>query len=793
MADIQVGDQIFDEKGQICKVVAISAIQHRRCFELIFDDGSKLIADDVHRWVTLTDHERTEILRRTDERRALRRANRPSRAKLDSKKPWVSALLTERNKNKVHQYLSIPNGEIRNTLEIKNSLFVGAANRSNHSIGLCKPLCFPESELPIDPYTLGVWLGDGISSSGVIGMMVSDLDEIKKYIPYQIQFEKPEKLPLHRKPFSMLKLVGFRKKLKLLELLKNKHIPAIYLHSSIKQRKELLRGILDTDGHANQKGAIELGLSNKRLADDALELINSLGIKASQKVKKTICNDSYITKFMADFPAFKLKRKLKKQKLTNFRDTIRRRYIVDVREIESVPTKCISVDSPSNLYLAGKSFIPTHNTDLLLGITHREHLRSIIFRRENKQLRGIEDRSVELFYRDGHYNRSDKIWRFNDGRIIEFGGVELESDKEKYQGRASDFKGFDEITHFSRTQFEYISTWTRSATPGQRSRIICTGNPPTSAEGDWVIDYWAPWLDEKHPNPAMPGELRWYTSINGREVEVADGKPFEREGQLIYPKSRTFIPANIDDNPYLRESGYKATLQALPKELREKFLEGKFTSSREDNPWQVIPSKWVQLAQQRWRERVKPPIRCSSIGVDVARGGDDRTVLTKRYANWFAPQLIHPGTTTPDGPMVAALVMAELEMGTIANVDVIGVGASVYDHLKIHKLDAYPIQSAEGSDARDRTDQLTFFNKRAEMWWKLREALDPETGDELAIPDSRELLSDLTAPRWELTTRGIKIEPKDKIKERIGRSPDLGDSLVYAHTVPGIEIAYGIF
>lgn len=432
-------------------------------------------------------------------------------------------------------------------------------------------------------------------------------------------------------------------------------------------------------------------------------------------------------------------------------------------------------------------------TDLLLGLAHTSHQRTIIFRRENKQLRGIEDRSVELFYKLGNYNRTDKVWRFHDGRVIEFAGVELEHDKEKYQGRPHDLKSFDEITHFTKSQFEYIIGWVRSAREGQRCRVIVTGNPPTSAEGDWVIDYWGPWLDERHPNPALPGELRWFTTIDGKDREVESGEPFEHDGQLIYPKSRTFIPASIDDNPYLRESGYKATLQALPKELREKFLEGKFTSSREDDPWQVIPSQWVMLAMKRWRERRKPSVRCSCIGVDVARGGNDRTVLTKRYGNWFDKQLQHPGTTTPDGPHVAGLVMAELDDGTDINVDVIGVGTSVYDLLKIYKLNVHPINSSEASEETDRTKQLSFFNKRAEMWWKLREALDPETGDELAIPDDRELLSDLTAPRWEYTTRGIKIEAKDHIKERIGRSPDLGDSLVYAHAIPSQTLVLSAF
>ena len=93
----------------------------------------------------------------------------------------------------------------------------------------------------------------------------------------------------------------------------------------------------------------------------------------------------------------------------------------------------------------------------------------------------------------------------------------------------------------------------------------------------------------------------------------------------------------------------------------------------------------------------------------------------------------------------------------------------------------YAMCASGGSDARDKSEQLGFINLRAEWWWKLREALDPASGQDLAIPDDRELMVDLCTPRWKPSARGIQIESKDEIKKRIGRSPDKGDSLVYAH------------
>ncbi|MHC5826572.1 MAG: hypothetical protein ACYT04_64585, partial [Nostoc sp.] len=108
----------------------------------------------------------------------------------------------------------------------------------------------------------------------------------------------------------------------------------------------------------------------------------------------------------------------------------------------------------------------------------------------------------------------------------------------------------DEITHFSKSKFKFLTGWLRTDDPNQKCRVVCTGNPPTSAEGRWVIEYWGPWLDPKHPNPAVPGELRWFATLDGKDVEVKEGVPFEytdSEGktETIAPRSRTFIPAKI--------------------------------------------------------------------------------------------------------------------------------------------------------------------------------------------------------------------------------------------------------
>jgi hypothetical protein len=339
--------------------------------------------------------------------------------------------------------------------------------------------------------------------------------------------------------------------------------------------------------------------------------------------------------------------------------------------------------------------------------------------------------------------------------------------------------------------FRFVTGWNRSTEPGQRCRVVCTGNPPCSAEGDWVIGYWGPWLAPTHPRPAKPGELRWFTTIGGRDAELPDGGPVVVGGERVTPRSRTFIPARVQDNPYLVEAGYVARLQALPEPLRSKMLYGDFAKGREDDPYQVIPSGWVGAAQERWEGAPRRDIPMSAMGVDVARGGEDKTVLAMRHGHWIDKLRTCPGASTPDGPAVAALVLANRRDGATINVDVVGVGTSVYDHLRGTVGGVVPINGAERSDATDRSGELRFVNLRAELWWKAREALDPAGGQGLCLPPDRELLADLCAPRWRLTPRGIQVEAKEDLAKRIGRSPDKGDAVVYAlaaKSMPGMGI-----
>lgn len=424
-------------------------------------------------------------------------------------------------------------------------------------------------------------------------------------------------------------------------------------------------------------------------------------------------------------------------------------------------------------------------TDLEIGLALTEHKRSIIYRKEGTQLQGIYDRVEEIIRTRDGFNSQSKVWRIGD-RILEFGGLANPGDHKKYQGRPHDLKCFDEATEIPEYMVRFLMGWKRSSDPEQRCRVIMAFNPPTTTEGRWVMEFFAPWLDKQHPNPARTGELRYYTTIDGEDVELESGEPVEVEGEMVIPVSRTFIPAKVEDNIYYMESGYKSTLQSLPEPLRSQMLRGDFAAGMEEDPWQVIPEAWVQAAMDRWKpmEEKKP---MDSMGVDVARGGKDSTVISARHGNWFAPLVKKPGTATPDGPTVAAYVVSERRDKAPVHIDVIGVGSSPYDFLVQSGVHTIPINNAEtayepnGQYGRTKDGQIRFYNTRAMIHWRMREALDPSNGELIALPPDKDLKIDLCCAKWSYTKAGVKVESKEDIIARIHRSPDDGDAVMMAN------------
>lgn len=423
-------------------------------------------------------------------------------------------------------------------------------------------------------------------------------------------------------------------------------------------------------------------------------------------------------------------------------------------------------------------------TDLAIGLALTRHKVVGIFRQTGPELTAIIDRmEAVLGGRDG-YNGQDKIWRTKRGRSgipvqIEFGSFPNPGDEKKYRGRPHDLLVFDEAADMRRSAVMFLLGWLRTTDPQQRVRALMTFNPPTTLEGRWVVDFFAPWLDKKHPNPAKPGELRWFATIGDRSVEVEGPGVVEHEGEKILPQSRTFIPSRVTDNPYLVGTNYMAQLMAMEEPLRSQLLYGDFQAGVQDDAWQMIPTAWVERAMARWHRPLSlPPM--DALGVDVARTGQDETVIARRHGMWFDVPLAYSGQDSNDGPKVAGLVMVALRDHAPIHLDVIGVGASPYDFLRQANQQVIGVTASARSPGLDKNGVLGFANMRSEMWWRMREALDPAANTGIALPPHPLLLADLCAMRWEPRTGKIHAEETDEIKKVTGRSPDYGTAYCLA-------------
>lgn len=399
MGEVQVGDQLIGMDGQPTTVIATTEVmEDRPCYLVEFSDGSSVVADAEHQWYTQTRYDRLR---------------------------------------------SIP-ASVKTTRQIFDTLLVGGKEqRLNHSVPLAAPIAGRNSELPIPPYTLGAWLGDGTSASGQItcadaeileeirneGFIVRSSD-VAKY-RHAILTEAASAVDMPDRdckgcgtPFAPnsfgqafcspscvaqsgvgaqdraraqcstcgAQLTGqrgfsgycrtcltdrsFRGMLRKAGVLSNKHIPEQYLRASETDRRALLAGLMDTDGYAmHQAPSSEIGLTSKRLADGVYELATSLGYKVNRREKVVAgrtpeSSIQFTSQFTGSPKPFRLSRKRARLNDTH-RPTQSVRYISKVTLIESVPVRCVQVDNADHTYLITRSFIPTHNSTLLLEVANK--------------------------------------------------------------------------------------------------------------------------------------------------------------------------------------------------------------------------------------------------------------------------------------------------------------------------------------------------------------------------------------------------------------------------------------
>jgi transposase-like protein len=395
MGSLKMGDIVYDENGQPTRVTDAFPVMHGRpCYRVIFSDNSSIVADGEHLWTTLTARTRKARGRVTTEGKGRRWSKEDRDELLRLRQQGVSSSVIAakfgRTRNAVYQafkqretYTLPPTQSCTfTTEEIRKTLYVSRKDGEialNHSIDCCAALQGQSCELPVDPYLLGCWLGDGHSNASAI--TTADREIVASFEAQGYRANK-WKNTSNGKASTYGIIAGedgtFVGRLKTAGVFGNKHVPSVYLRVPFEERLALLQGLMDTDGYCDARGHCEFTSIKEDLARGVREIALSLGFKACisesrANIKGRDISAKYRVTFIAhaDCPVFRLPRKFSRQLAPGGKHSAqsRRRYIVSVEPVESVPVRCISVDSPSSLYLAGDAMIPTHNSRVLSLIT----------------------------------------------------------------------------------------------------------------------------------------------------------------------------------------------------------------------------------------------------------------------------------------------------------------------------------------------------------------------------------------------------------------------------------------
>lgn len=455
-------------------------------------------------------------------------------------------------------------------------------------------------------------------------------------------------------------------------------------------------------------------------------------------------------------------------------------------------------------------------TDLIIGLCTTAHRRSLVFRAQSVDLGGFWDRLREVIPNPITKDDNKKRMITPDKRMIECGHLDKPGSELKWQGRPHDLIAFDEAAQLEELKVEFVIRWLRSTVQGQRKRVVFATNPPMpeikdgqlvdTGLGDWLLRWFAPWLDEMFPNPAKPGELRWciMKAEGDRLVTLwvdgpgwydpntgapkPDAADWEKEtGKVAASRSRTFIKSLLKDNVFLAGTGYAERMSGTPEPLKSMLLNGDFTVKGEDHPFQIIPTQWVIAAQERWRQMPMEQVlklKQLVLYADIAQGGADTTALAPLMDMDFYDDIItKPGSATPKGKDVAALLLEERLDQSLIALDATGGWAGATEEAMLSRYniqcEMHTVSKRDGSSPRDMP-MYVFGNLRIKMWWEFRLALDPKSEFRICLPPNARLRVQLTTPHWRIDKGVLWAEEKDEVRKRVGSSTDEADCVLGA-------------
>lgn len=712
--NIEIGDYVFSSQGKKVKVIGIANNGIDIDKEIEFTNGEKIKCHRKHEWIVKTKYD-------------LRRK---------------------------YDFQIVETEEIERTLKIKH-----------YSVPQIKPINFErKTELPLDPYFLGAWLGDGPESKCAITIQEND-DDIIKAIPYKVSAKCKHKITgVITYYFSHQNII---QKIRKLNLFKNKHIPDIYKFSSIEDRKNLIAGLIDTDGYVSKEkrennwnnGRIVITNINKRLIDDIAEIIHSLGLKTTIIELQPQLSSSgiqgkhkvYVIGFQpfVDFPT-----KLKRKKI-NIRENNRCIRIKNIKTITPVNGKCIEVEGGE--YLVGKKLIPTHNSTCIALATI---IRTVILPEKFTIIAPTKAKTqiimgciIEHLFDNELFCSQLKI---EGGRIEQ---LKRERNKEHLT-----FKRGGEImclTADARNQKKLGSALLGWGS----SNILIDDSPLLSDELYLYVKRMVGGIKNNFifetGNPLNRNHFFKTMTTNKRYKKIwIDYKVALKENRIPQDFIDEMLEAN---NPKFFDIFYGC-----------KFPESNFIDS------EGYQSLWSYEQIERCLRRIdKPSQNNKIIGGDVGRGGAESACALK--TDNYIRFLFHdrnPDLMATTGNFKKAISDEKVDNANVY-LDDIGVGGGVVARLKEQDCKVNGVNVGLSCEDEDKK----FANKRAEIYFRLFEFTKQnhiEPVDKLA-----EQLSEI---RWKFNSSGkIQIEPKEHLRLRGIESPDLVDACALCFTEKVIE------
>jgi predicted phage terminase large subunit-like protein len=633
LKDIQVGDYVLDQDGKPTQVLAKSPICKEPTYKITMVDGEEIICGERHLWNVATYRDRMSYLHTHPEWRAKRRSKRPSRAVASPMRPKLSTILTKNNKERV-----IKRDQERDPLNIwdytqtiDTKTLSELVVTETRKVGIPVAGAFtggdPWPQTMLSPYYLGVWLGDGTACSGdltqdptVFEDGSSDATTLTGFLAQDGIRLEPTKSP---KSFKVFMPDGSRpqKTLREFGLLHNKHIPDFVFTADYDSRLRVLQGIVDTDGHIDTRGSLEICFTDEILIKDVRRLLGTLGIHVNISVSEAaytkngvrkVTGNRYRIKCVPTIPVARFPRKLNRLQSQNRTDNRHLyRYIKSVVLLEETPDlQCIQVANPRGLFCVEDSNLVTHNSSALLsialGYVHIPGYSCIIFRRtltDLKQPGALLSRAHEwLKGTDARWAGDEHIYYFPtrgpDGEPAEpakiaFGYMGESNIRNRYKSAEYQMLIWDELTEFDIEDYLFMFSRLRAkACPIHKTGD--DGKPAWDDKCGWCSLYrQLPLKVRSATNPGSVGHA-WVKD----RFRITPGDPNVREWEIPNDATevewvgkhpdRPFLQADYRDNPFIIQEDYAKSLDNLPPLERARFKYGNWAANfdaRFDRRW----------------------------------------------------------------------------------------------------------------------------------------------------------------------------------------------------------------